>query len=180
MKRRITLSLSCALVVLAAITTFHSMGRGQTANRTRRAALSTGVVTLKNGEYARLIVANAASPGAGAGRTLRANLRLLQHAPSGQQGSLVRHEVVDQTTSGEITLEPGQSIWYDFDPELATLPNVEAASFLINVEALPVVANTCVAPTATVTLEVHNKFADAARPVGVWVWVECDKEYVWM
>ncbi len=179
MKRRITISLSFAVAVLAAITAFHSMGRGQTANRMRRAALSTGVVSLKNGEYARLIVANSASPGAGVSRTLRADLRLLQHAPGGMQGSLVRHEVVDQTTSGQITLEPGQSIWYDFDPERATVPNVGAVSFFVNVEALPV-ANACVAPTATVTLEVHNKFADAARPVGVWVWVECDKEYVWM
>jgi hypothetical protein len=180
MKRRIAISLSFAVAVLAAITAFHSMGRGQTANRMRsRAALSTGVVSLKNGEYARLIVANAAVPGASS-RPLRADLRLLQHAPSGQQqGSLVRNEVVDQTTSGQITLEPGESITYDFDPEHATTPNVGAVSFFINVEALPV-ANACVAPTATVTLEVHNKFADAARPVGVWVWVECDKEYVWM
>ena len=179
MKRRITISLTFALAVLAAVTAFHATGRGQTGNRMRRAALSTGVVTLKSGEYARLIVANAASPGGGAGRTIRADLRLLQHAPSGMQGSLVRHEAVDQSTPGQITLEPGESIWYDFDPESATMPNVGAASFLINVEALPV-ANACVAPTDTVTLEVHNKFADAARPVGVWVWVECDKEYVWM
>lgn len=179
MKRRITISLTFALAVLAAVTAFHATGRGQTGTRMRRAALSTGVVTLKSGEYARLIVANAASPGAGAGRTIRADLRLLQHAPSGMQGSLVRHEAVDQSTPGQITLEPGESIWYDFDPESATMPNVGAASFLINVEAPPV-ANACVAPTATVTLEVHNKFADAARPVGVWVWVECDKEYVWM
>jgi hypothetical protein len=179
MRRRITISLSFAVAVLAAITAFHSMGRGQTANRTRRAALSTGVVSLKTSEYARLIVANPASPGAGVNRTIRADLRLLQHAPSGMQGSLVRHEVVDQTTSGQITLEPGQSVSYDFDPEGATMPNVGAASFFVNVEALPV-ADACVAPTATVTLEVHNKFADAARPVGVWVWVECDKTYVWM
>src|SRR5829696_7593838 len=102
MKRRITISLSFAVAVLAAITAFHSMGRGQTANRTRRAALSTGVVSLKTSEYARLIVANPASPGAGVNRTIRADLRLLQHAPSGMQGSLVRHEVVDQTTSGQI------------------------------------------------------------------------------
>src|SRR5829696_5178850 len=100
MKRRITISLSFAVAVLAAITAFHSMGRGQTANRIRRAALSTGVVSLNNGDYARLIVANPAGPGAGAARTLRADLRLLQHAPSGQQGPLVRHEVVDQAAPG--------------------------------------------------------------------------------
>ena len=70
MKRRLTISLSLALAVLTVIPAFHSMGHAQTGNRMRRAALSTGVVSLNNGEYARLIVANSANPGSG--RVLRA------------------------------------------------------------------------------------------------------------
>ena len=179
MKRHLIIYISLALAVLTVIPAFHSVGHSQTGDRMRRATLSTGVVSLNNSQYARLIVANP-NP-VGGSRILRADLRLLQHQPSGQQGSLVRHGVADQIASGQITLAPGESISWDFDLEHATMPNVGAVSFFINVEAeATTTAEACKAPTATVTLEVHNKYADLAGPVSVWVWVECDKSYVWM
>ena len=176
MKRRLTISLSFALVLMATLAAFHQPVQGQTGNNVRRSRISSGVISINQNQYVRLSLANAVTnPNASDRLTARVQAVIVDFAPNGMQGSVMRQAVVGQTSSGPITLRPGEGATMDYDLSQATRADVQ--SFLINIEALPF-AGSSNAAACVATLTIYDKFSQ--QPLSVWVWAEADGGYVWM
>jgi hypothetical protein len=186
MKRRLTISITFALFVLAVVAAFHQRGHGQTGNNVRQSSingggsawvyLNSGLIPLNQNQFVRLSLANATTnPNASDRRTARVNVRILQYAPSGQQGAVMKHAVVGQTSSGPIIMPPGEGASMDFDLTQAVRADVQG--FYITVEALPFAGSNnnaaCIA-----TLTIYDKLTN--QPLSIWVWAEADGGYVWM
>lgn len=175
MKRRLTISITFALVLLAAVAAFQRDGRGQTGNNVRRSSVNSGLIPLNQNQFVRLTLANAATnPNASDKLTARVIVHISQYAPSGQQGAVMQHAVVGQTSSGPITLHPGDGASVDFDLTQAIRPDVQGV--FISVEALPLVGSSDKA-AATACVAVYDKWTN--QPLSVWVWVDAEG-YIWM
>jgi len=175
MKRRITISMTLALVLLATVAAFHQEGRGQTSNNVRRSSVNSGLIPLNQNQFVRLTLANAATnPNASDKLTARVNVHIFQYAPSGQQGAVMQHAVVGQTSSGPITMRPGEGASTDFELTQAATPDVQSALF--TVEALPLAGSSNTA-ACVAKLTLYDKLTN--EPLSVWVWVDAEG-YIWM
>jgi len=175
MKRRVTMALTLSCLLVLTTIAMPAPVYGQTQNSPRQHRLNSGLMALSPDETVVLTLANAAmNPNADDRLTVRLNVRILQYAPTGPMGYVNEMGVVGQTSSGPITLAPGGAATIEFDLSQAIGPNVTSA-FII-VEALPL-AGVSNEAHASANLTVKNKYSK--QPLSVWVWVECDKEYVW-
>ena len=176
MKRRITTAMTFSFLLLAAVIASPQSIQAQTQNPPRPTSMRSGLIPLGPNQFVRLTLANAATnPNANERLTVRLNVRILQYAPTGQTGIVNEKAVVGQISSGPITIAPGGAASIDFDLSQATQPNVQG--IFIIVEALPLagVSNDAKATASAVVYD-----ASLNLPLSVWVWVECDKEYIWM
>src|SRR5687767_14418063 len=164
MKRRLTISITFVLALLAVAVAFHQPSQGQTGENVRRSSVKSGLIPLGPNEYLRLTLANAATnPNASDRLTARVNAVVVEYAPNGQQGAVMLHTAVGQTSSGPITLRPGDGASMDFD--LAHASRSDVTSFFVIVEALPFAGSSdkaaCVA-----TLTKYDKLTN--QPLLVW------------
>ena len=175
MKRKLTSAISIGLLVLSMVAILPRSTHGQTNTR-RQHRVSSGIITLNQGEFLRLTLSNAnTNPDAPDSLTARVRAVVVDFAPSVQQGQLTRLEAVGQRSSGPITLRPGEGASMDIDLSQASRSDVQ--SFFIIVEALPFANSNNHAAACVATL---TKFDGLGKPLSVWVWAEADGGYVWM
>jgi hypothetical protein len=78
MKRRLTISITFGLALLAIVAAFHRPGQGQTGSNARQSSVNGGLITLNQNQFVRLTLANAATnPHASDRLSARVNVRVM-------------------------------------------------------------------------------------------------------
>ena len=124
MTRRLTISITLGLILLAAIAASDRPGQAQTVNSVRCSSLNSGLITPSQYQFIRLSLANATTnPDASERGTARVRAVIIDFAPNAQQGPITEYGAVGLRSSGPITLRPGQGASMDFDLTQAGRPD---------------------------------------------------------